>query len=61
MIVWASVSRATDESGWFAFDPPQDSFSESPIDLRWLNEKFAGEHGFIIARGDEFVYAANGQ
>lgn len=47
--------------GWFAFEPDVDSFAASPIDLRYLNEKSAGENGFIQARGREFVYAGNGQ
>lgn len=61
MLVWVSASRAADDTAWFAFDPPQDSFGESPIDLRWLNEKQAGEHGFIAVQGDEFVHTANRQ
>ena len=52
---------AADEAEWFAFNPPSDPFTESAIDLRWLNEKFAGEHGWIAARGDEFVHPANQQ
>ena len=47
--------------GWFAFEPDADTFRESPIDLRYLNEKFAGEHGFVEARGREFVYGGSGQ
>ena len=35
--------------GWFPFEPKPDPFSDSPIDLRFLNEKFAGEHGFVPA------------
>ena len=53
---WAAA-----EADWFAFSPPPDSFGESAIDLRSLNEKFAGEHGFIAARGDEFVHSANNE
>ena len=54
----ASVFCAEDP-GWFAFNPSADPFTESAIDLRALNEKFAGEHGVIAAQGDEFVHAAN--
>ena len=54
------TSRAED-TNWFAFNPPPDAFTESPIDLRWLNEKFAGENGVIAARGDEFVHSANNE
>lgn len=54
------AAKATaEDADWFAFNPPPDSFRESAIDLRWLNEKFAGEHGVIAARGDEFVHSAN--
>ena len=27
--------------------------------MRWLNEKFAGEHGVIAVRGDEFIQSAS--
>jgi len=55
----AQTSAAAD--GWFDFNPPRDAFAESAIDLRWLNEKSAGEHGIIAAKGDEFVSSANQQ
>lgn len=57
----ASVRAADDDAGWFPFDPPKDNFGESAIDLRSLNEKFAGEHGFIATKGDEFVFSGNQQ
>ncbi|MBI1840886.1 MAG: hypothetical protein HYR88_08570 [Verrucomicrobia bacterium] len=47
--------RAADAFEGFAFNPPADPFRESAIDLRFLNENFAGEHGFITTRGDEFA------
>lgn len=46
---------------WFSFDPKSDPFSDSPIDLRFLNEKYAGEHGFILAKGGQFAHAKSGQ
>jgi hypothetical protein len=52
---------SADDKEWFAFNPLNDPFNESAIDLRSLNEKFAGEHGFIAAKGDEFVHSANQQ
>jgi hypothetical protein len=58
---FAGVARAAGEPGWFAFDPPPDAFGASPIDLRGLNERYAGEHGRIAARGDEFVHSGNGR
>ncbi len=49
------------DPGWFPFAPGSDAFTESPIDLRFLNEKFAGEHGLIAARDGRFVHSANGE
>jgi hypothetical protein len=47
--------------GWFPFDPKPDTFADSPIDLRSLNEKFAGEHGFIQTKDGHFIHAGNWQ
>lgn len=47
------------DTGWFAFDPEPDPFRESPIDLRSLNERVAGERGRIAVRGDTFVHTSN--
>lgn len=47
--------------GWFAFDPEPDAFAQSPIDLRYLNEKFAGEKGFIQVKGDAFIHGKTGE
>ena len=47
--------------GWSGFEPDLDPFRYSPIDLRVLNEAYAGEHGFIQARGEEFVHGQSGQ
>lgn len=47
---------------WFAFDPTKDPFeSSSAIDLRFLNEREAGEHGFIAAKDGRFVYGQSGE
>lgn len=46
---------------WFPFAPKADTFVDSPIDLRFLNETFAGEHGFIAAKDGRFIHSANGQ
>ncbi|MCS7186400.1 MAG: hypothetical protein RMK89_05530 [Armatimonadota bacterium] len=48
-------------AGWSPFDPDSDIFSLSPIDLRSLNEKFAGEKGFITVKGDQFVHNKTGE
>lgn len=50
------------EPGWFAFAPTQDPFNASSvIDLRALNEKQAGDGGFIAAKGSEFVHSKTGE
>lgn len=49
------------ETGWTAWNPPADDFRQSPIDLRFLNEAFAGQNGFIQARDGHFMHAATGQ
>ncbi|MBW8880366.1 MAG: hypothetical protein JF615_02760, partial [Asticcacaulis sp.] len=39
--------------GWWVFDPPADDFDPaSQLDLRYLNEDTAGEHGFIKVSPD---------
>ncbi|MFP4353457.1 MAG: hypothetical protein ACLFTU_11560, partial [Puniceicoccaceae bacterium] len=43
------------EPGHFAWEPDADPFAESPIDLRRLNEEYAGVHGFVRREGDHFV------
>ncbi|HVY70686.1 MAG TPA: hypothetical protein VHH73_12210, partial [Verrucomicrobiae bacterium] len=49
-------------AGWFAFDPPADNFhAGSAIDLRSLNERFAGEHGFVGVKDGNFVLSDNGE
>ena len=43
------------EPGHFAWEPDQDPLNgESPIDLRYLNEKEAGANGFVQRDGDDF-------
>jgi hypothetical protein len=41
--------------GFAAFEPGTDAFGSSPIDLRHLNEKTAGERGFVTTRNGKFV------
>jgi hypothetical protein len=54
--------RGQAEQGWFAFAPTQDPFSPaSVIDLRSLNEKQAGDGGFIAAKGSDFVHSKTGE
>jgi hypothetical protein len=54
-------SPQAEDIGWFAFQPPSDAYTNSPIDLRSLNETYAGEHGFIGAKDGRFVHSANGK
>jgi hypothetical protein len=49
------------DPGYFPFEPSIDPFDpEALLDLRYLNEKFAGEHGFIRRDGMNFTLG-NGQ
>ena len=58
----AAKGGASTEADWFAFDPSSDAFDPaSVIDLRSLNEKVAGEHGFIAARDGQFVHSQTGK
>ncbi|TWT93732.1 hypothetical protein [Stieleria varia] len=44
------------ESGWWAFEPDPDPFdSNALVDLRFLNEKSAGQDGFIKSNGEQFL------
>jgi hypothetical protein len=47
--------------GWFAFEPAPDAFRPSPIDLRFLNEKVAGENGWIAVKNGRFVHSKTGR
>jgi len=54
----AASEPAFGSDAW-AFQPPRDEFSaESLLDLRGLNEKFAGEHGFVgrSRDGNDFAF-----
>src|SRR4051794_12820127 len=57
-----SKGLAEAENGWLPFDPKPDKFgSEALLDLRYLNEKFAGEHGFIGVKDGDFIRTGDGQ
>lgn len=49
------------EPGWFAFEPDLDRFQPTPLDLRSLNERVAGEGGFIVRKGEAFVQSKTGK
>jgi hypothetical protein len=63
ILFFCTVSAtAADTGNWFAFDPKPDvSTADSPINLRRLNEKFAGEQGVIATKDGRFVHSANGK
>lgn len=46
---------------WFVFDPEVDRFTGGGLDLRSLNESFAGEKGRILVKGEDFVHEQDGQ
>jgi hypothetical protein len=57
-----AMSMAQEAGDWFAFDPKPDAFSpESGFDLRSLNERFAGENGFIVIRDGQFIHSQTGK
>jgi len=61
-IAAAQARDAAESQGWFAFDPKKDDFGAgSAIDLRFLNEKFAGENGFIGVKDGRFIHTGNGE
>jgi hypothetical protein len=43
------------DPGYFAFEPGIDPFTESPVDLRYLNETTAGIHGPVRRSGDHIA------
>ncbi len=43
--------------GYWAFEPDADTFGESPIDLRLMNDAVAGDRGFLKRRGADLVFA----
>ena len=61
--VAASTHRvAQGNKGWFAFRPTPDRFSTSSgINLRALNEKTAGDGGWIGVKGSQFVHTKTGE
>jgi hypothetical protein len=62
LVLAAAAARlAAANQDWIPWNPAPDDFKSSPIDLRPLNEKFAGENGWIQARGEQFVHSGNGR
>lgn len=48
------AQQASTTPGYFAWDPPADA-DNSPIDLSHLNEKVAGQEGFVATQGEQFI------
>ncbi|HWE01145.1 MAG TPA: hypothetical protein VG326_01955 [Tepidisphaeraceae bacterium] len=55
------IAAANEGSGWFAFAPKTDKFEASAIDLRSLNEKQAGDGGFIECKDGQFIHGKTGK
>jgi hypothetical protein len=61
-VLVSANAPAAEKAQWFDFAPQADAFAaDSPIDLRFLNEKFAGEFGFIAAKDGQFIHSASGR
>ena len=67
-LLWSMPARAAtiwveaeENKGWFPFAPAADKFGpDSGFDLRGLNEKQAGDGGFIAVREGKFVHSQTG-
>jgi hypothetical protein len=46
---------AAENDGWWLWNPSRAGDGVSPMDLRFLNEKVAGQNGFVRAEGGRFV------
>ncbi|MGF1447856.1 MAG: hypothetical protein ACFB20_00410 [Opitutales bacterium] len=51
----------TPEPGRFIFEADADTYTFSPIDMRFLNEPFAGSKGFIATQGEDFIHSDTGE
>lgn len=58
----AARKAAAANPGWFAFDPPADRYdAKAGFDLRSLNERQAGDGGFIAVKDSKFVHSRTGR
>jgi hypothetical protein len=56
------MAWAAEAENWFPFDPKPDAFAAgSATDLRFLNERFAGEQGFIGVKDGQFIHSRTGE
>lgn len=60
-IVTTVTANSAEDPAWLPFVPPPDPFTASAIDLRFLNEKQAGEKGFIGVKNGDFIHTATGE
>jgi hypothetical protein len=60
--VWVELEKTDAEKRFFVFDPKPDPFRvDSGINLRFLNEKTAGDGGFIAVKGSQFIHQKTGE
>lgn len=59
IVMWGTSVDAADD--WFAVTPQAEQAHDSAINLRWLNENFAGEHGVITAQNGQFIHSQTRQ
>jgi hypothetical protein len=61
-IAEAQKRMAEQNKGWFAFAPKPDPFEPTAgMDMRFLNEKTAGDGGFIAVKDGHFVHSQTGE
>jgi len=62
LLICVTSLQAADDAAWFSFAPNEKGLeADSPLNLRGLNEKFAGEHGVIAAKDGQFVHSEGGK
>jgi len=57
----ATGAGAQPTDGWSPFEPATDSFEGSSLDLRYLNEKVAGQTGFVHVKDGRFILGESGK
>jgi hypothetical protein len=50
------TQQVSDTKDWYAYTPPKD-YSDTPLDLSFLNDKPAGTHGFVTVKNGHFTFA----
>ena len=62
IVVLAAATKRSAAQDWFPFAPADDPFTaDSAFDLRSLNEKQAGDGGFIAVRNGQFIHSRTGK